>query len=143
MKKIISTLASSMTVFLVCGQQKLAYNYDAAGNRTNRTIVVAAQAISALEGQPTASLVYIDSLDGKEISIHMGKSNSPILVSIKGFSSSSSGNLAVINRSGKILVKEPLSGETASLKLDNLPAGSYTLRILLNQHASIWKLVRL
>ncbi|MBD1420992.1 hypothetical protein [Sphingobacterium chuzhouense] len=143
MKKIVLTITICLTGLLAHGQQRLSYSYDAAGNRTNRTVIVSAQAVSGQENQETTSPVYIDTLDGKELAIRPGKGNASLAVSVKGGTSTSGGRISLIGRGGKILTEQPISGETTIIKLDELSMGTYTMRIFLNRRSSIWKLVKL
>lgn len=143
MKKIVLIITICLIGLLAHGQQRLSYSYDAAGNRTNRTVIVGAQAVSGQENQETAFPVYIDSLDGKELAIRPDKGNASFVVSVKGIPSSSGGRISLMDSAGKILTEQPMSSETTIIKLDELSIGTYTMRILLNRRSSIWKLVKL
>lgn len=143
MKKIVFTITICLIGLLVHGQQSLSYSYDAAGNRTNRTVIVGAQAVSGQENQETTFAVYIDSLDGKELAIRPDKGNASLVVSVKGIPSSSGGRISLMDSVGTILTEQPMSSETTIIKLDELSMGTYTMRILLNRRSSIWKLVKL
>lgn len=143
MKKIVFTITICLIGLLAHGQQNLSYSYDAAGNRTNRTVVVGAQVVSGQENQEITYPVYSDSLDGKKLEIRPGQRNASLAVSVKEFTSSSSGSIRLIDGRGKLLMEKTMSGDTTILKLDDLSTGTYTMRILLNRHSSVWKLVRL
>ncbi|WP_185210778.1 hypothetical protein [Sphingobacterium mizutaii] len=143
MKKIVFTITICLIGLLAHGQQSLSYSYDAAGNRKNRTVIVGAQAVSGQENQETTFPVYIDSLDGKELAIRPDKGNASLVVSVKGIPSSSGGRISLMDSVGKILTEQLMSSETTIIKLDELSMGTYTMRILLNRHSSIWKLVKL
>lgn len=143
MKKIVFTITICLIGLLAHGQQNLSYSYDAAGNRTNRTVVVGAQIISGQENQETTNPVYIDSLDGKELAIRPGQRNAALTISLKEFAQSSRGSIHLMDDRGKLLMKKTISGGSTILKLDDLSTGTYTMRILLNRHSSVWKLVRL
>lgn len=143
MKKIVFTITICLIGLLAHGQQNLSYSYDSAGNRTNRTVIVGAQAVSGQENQETTIPVYIDSLDGKELAIRPDKGNTSLVVSVKGIPSSSGGRISLMDSAGKILTEQPMSSETTIIKLDELSIGTYTMWILLNRRSSIWKLVKL
>ncbi|MCT1526052.1 hypothetical protein [Sphingobacterium hotanense] len=143
MKKIALTIIICLIGLLAHAQQRLSYSYDAAGNRTSRTVIVGAQAVSGKEDQETTSQVYIDSLDGKELAIRPGSGNTSLAVSVKGIPSSQDGRIYFMDSAGKILSEKPMSGETTIVELDELSMGTYTMRIVLNRHSSIWKLVKL
>lgn len=143
MKKIVLTITICLIGLLAHGQQRLSYSYDAAGNRTSRTVIVGAQAVSGKEDQETTFQVYIDSLDGKELTIRPGNGNTSLAVSVKGIPSSQDGRIYFMDSAGKILSEKPMSSETTIVELDELSMGTYTMRIVLNRHSSIWKLVKL
>lgn len=144
MKKIITfTITICLIGLLTHGQQRLSYSYDAAGNRISRTVIVGAQAISGHGDQESTSRTYIDSLDGKELSILAGRENPFLSVFIKGIAPSSGASLSLMDRGGKILTEQAISGEPTIVKLDELSTGVYALRILLNRRSSTWKLIKL
>jgi|SRR5690606_32511255 len=124
-----------------CAQQ-LAYGYDAAGNRTTRTIVVGTQGLSA-DRQQEVSRTYMDSLGGKELVIHVDHGNAILDLSVKQHDRSSKQEYALWDEKGAFISKKKLSGNTTSVKLGDLPSGNYTLNIHINRQTSAWNLVKL
>ena len=120
MKKIISTIASSMIVFLVSGQQKLSYTYDAAGNRTNRTIIVAARSTSEGLEECTTQL-YADSFDGKELPIDTDTNGCKPSISIDELYPSWRAGYSILYSEGKLRYKNMISRETSQIALGVLP----------------------
>ncbi|TYR37430.1 T9SS type A sorting domain-containing protein [Sphingobacterium phlebotomi] len=142
MKKIMFICFGILSTLTAKGQQNLSYSYDAAGNRTNRTIIVGTQN-SSQDTQQKVSRVYVDSLAGKELSVHVDNQDTLLNLSIKGHDPSSGEEYSLLDREGKTLIMGQLSNQATPIKLKELASGTYTLHIFVNRQSSTWKLVKL
>ena len=142
MKKVIFIGLAIFSVLIARGQQNLSFAYDAAGNRITRTIVVSAQKLSQ-DAQLETALSYMDTLNGKELSIFTDRGNHRLTIALNKYDHSSNGKYTLLDNKGVLISKNKLSDRNTPVRLDDLPDGTYTLRIEINNQASSWKLVKL
>lgn len=135
-------LLSVMLFPLTVRSQQLSYAYDAAGNRISRTIVVGAHNPSD-EAPPDLSGDYVETLDGKQLTIHADREEPRLTITVESYDASLKGAYSLLNQEGRLLAGKGLSGENTFVELKELPSGSYTLHILINNHTSRWEVVKL
>lgn len=139
---MIFTAMMFLCISIVKGQQRLSYSYDAAGNRTSRTVVVGAQNLS-VDTQNEPSISYIDSIGGNEVLITSESGASRLLFEFKKYKSTTKGKYSISDTNGKVLTGRNLLAKTTAVELDALPIGNYTLKLFLDNHTSTWNLQKL
>jgi hypothetical protein len=119
--------------------QNVTYNYDAAGNRTERIIALSAspQLRSSAETTPLE-----DILDEKKIKIYPNPTKGMLAVEIMDFNNEAKGEYTIHDMAGKLIQRqEAVSGRT-TFDLSGQPTGIYLLRIKLNNEILTWKIVK-
>ena len=138
MKKIFFLVFLLFCALTIKGQQQLSYVYDAAGNRTARTITVGAH--NTVGDTPRT---YIEYIDGRQLAIKAGGEEQQLAIAVEEYDSSLMGEYSILDRNGAQLANEQMDSGTTLVELEGLSTGSYFLDILLNGHASRWELVKL
>lgn len=140
MKKILLIAFIALPAYLA-GQQKLSYAYDAAGNRTSRTLVVGAR--SAETATPAASPFFEETLAGKQIKIYPNPVESELTIAIPDYDPSlPQGEFALFSTGGGMLCKGRIGGETTRVDMSSYQPGVYLLHLYLKGEKSVWKVIK-
>ncbi|ULB34941.1 MULTISPECIES: hypothetical protein [Proteiniphilum] len=122
--------------------QQLSYAYDAAGNRISRTIVVGAYHPSGGE-QHDSSRFYVENIHGRELSIHVEREKPGLTIQVSSHDSLLEGTYTLSDKNDDLLTGDILSDRKTRVELEEVPPGTYTLHILVNDHSSEWELIKL
>lgn len=132
-------------------QTTISYDYDNAGNRTSRTIVLpkSAQTSSLKSGVDSTYLKeeikdkkLEEQIAGQKINIYPNPTHGALRVEIIGFNLSEQTAIQVYNlKGGLVITLTPLTGNDI-VDLSAYPLGIYVLKIQLGEKVSEWKIVK-
>lgn len=129
-----------LLTFLACAisvsaQSRIAFAYDAAGNRVKREIVVNRN--NAPEKSSMESESYYDTLGKKAVRI-THKQPGIIVVDIINYESGDTGLVDVYTVDGLRVFFQQISGEETIVDLSNKDSSLYILRVALNGNSTSW-----
>ena len=151
-KRTILLTAVLLSFTLLHAQQRLSYAYDAAGNRTERTIVLGtrstvepsdtvAAAPSAKEESPSSAF-FDESLGTRKIRIHPNPVEFELNVSLLDYEPAMKGEYSLFNIMGAMLIKRPITGADTRIDMSRYPRGMYLLHIRLKDTTTAWKIIK-
>lgn len=142
MKRTLYLIPILLLALPVKAQQKLSYAYDAAGNRTSRTVVLPTRSADAAATNPADSVFFRETLAGNPVKIYPNPVQSTLTVSIDRYEPSFGGELTLFSISGTMLYRTRIAGETSSIDMSRYLPGTYLLHILLKGEKSVWKVIK-
>lgn len=141
MKKIILLTFIMLVALTTKAQQQLSYAYDAAGNRTNRTIVLGTRSAGVGTNQ-TDSVFFEEMLAEKQIKIYPNPVEFELTISIAGYEPSMQGEYSLFNLAGSMMARRKITGETTRVDMSLYTRGTYILNIQLKGQPSSWKIIK-
>jgi len=147
----------SITASKVSG---ISFVYDAAGNRTNRTIVLESNSLRSsrveeeIEGEEVqaeepawveenVSYPIAESLQEAEIRIYPNPTEGRFAVEIGNLSNSVQGKMYLLDTNGRLLEKKDVRSEgKIDFDLSQKTTGIYLLNIQLGETVSTWKIIK-
>lgn len=141
MKKIYLFLLSLLLAFTAKSQQKLSYEYDAAGNRISRTIVIDTKSASAT-GNPVDSVFYEETIADKQVSIYPNPVEKQLTIKISGYTPSMQGVYSLYGITGAMVAKRPITGEITHVDMGMHSRGIYILQIILDGQPIALKVIK-
>ena len=124
------------------------FEYDAAGNRTKRTILLSslrsaiAEETIDEEEMEEAPQVFTDILAQSTIHIYPNPTKGLLIVEITGNSENKPVSLQVYDMNGRILLQESNVVSSFTIDLSNKPAGIYILRLMTDTEKNEWKIIK-
>ena len=141
MKKIILLTFIMLVTLTTKAQQQLSYAYDAAGNRTSRTIVLGTRSADVTANK-TDSVFFEEMLAEKQIKIYPNPVEFELTISIDGYESAMRGEYSLFNITGAMLLRNRISGTTTHVDMSRYSKGTYILNIQLNGQPTSWKIIK-
>ncbi len=121
--------------------QKASYLYDAAGNRTERIIVLTKSAKLAGE-TPSQPEPVEDILQKHKIKIYPNPTQGALSVSIQGAHDIPNGNILITNAGGNLIVQKKINSTLIRFDLSRHPSGLYLMKISIDGEFTSWKIIR-
>ena len=140
MKILITTLFLVAGLISLCAQTTVYYGYDAAGNRTSRTINLPPKTPDNTATE--LSIVHKDQLNGLEYSIYPNPTQGELKIEIKNWTSEANLRLSVHDLSGKLLLQQNILSEATILDLEEYSHGTYLLIIYSGNNKHEWKIIK-
>lgn len=124
-------------------QQKLSYAYDNAGNRISRTIVLSGQQSMAKVGQAhTDSVFFREVLGKKQIKLFPNPVKENLTIEITGYEENLKGEYFLFDIQGKTILHRMLDSGNFQIEMSTYAAGNYLMRLVINNEASIWRIIK-
>lgn len=121
-------------------QQNLSYEYDNAGNRESRTILLSRQ--QAAKRPTRDSIIYHESLANKEIKLYPNPVKTSLRVNISGYDQKLKSEYLLIDAQGKILFHNMLNAGSFQIDMSSYVNGEYLLRIVIDGESTTWKIIK-
>ena len=143
MKDLYTLLFMLLLPSLSYAQDRIAYSYDAAGNRVKREIVMlnskamAKQQIFSQEEQSLSEVV-----NDKSIKISANATSGILTISIPNLKSTDRCSLKIYSAKGMLILNEDIRTSSLDFDLSNHPAGIYLLRVSVNNTPTTWKITK-
>lgn len=141
MKRIYMNLTFLCLPLLTMAQSRIAYAYDASGNRVKREIIMqlpkAKQQTFETEGQ-----VFSDMLQEHDVKIYPNPTDGILKVSISGIKNTDKCSLAIYTLRGDRIMLDERQQYNFDVNISNQPAGTYLLRITINNQSTTWKIIK-
>jgi len=138
MKNFLVTVFLLLTPILLVGQNTIKYSYDAAGNRTERTIILATK--SAIVQSDT---IFTDQLAERDIKIYPNPTDGFLKVEI-GNTEGIKNYTITINamNTGKQVKKVKATLPLTDIDVSNQPFGVYIMLIDIDGKSTSWKIIK-
>ena len=136
-KKMAALLIAAMPCLMFA--QTIRYDYDGAGNRLTRVIVMSPNRIAK-----SASIdeFLSDSLSERNIRIYPNPTQGLLRIRIDQLSEEDICSIRLFSLSGQQILVMPLQDTDTELNISDQSNGIYILQSLLNGEASSWKIIK-
>ena len=139
--KRCKTILAALLLPMLGHAQQIAYEYDAAGNRTSRHVAnnsPQAPRQGSLEDFPQET----NELKGLAISVGPNPTTGPLTVSLTHFGKEDACSLLLVNTAGQTLVRQAMTSSQATLDLTHYANGIYLLKVDLNDNITTYKIIK-
>jgi YD repeat-containing protein len=137
-KKLLLGLLLCVAISLPA--QNVTYQYDNAGNRTERVVNLSSSSAALRSSEETTALE--DVIAKQEIKIYPNPTQGMLAVEIINFSSDIQADFLLADMSGKIIDRRRATSGYLTFNLSNHPAGIYLLRMSINGETNTWKIIK-
>lgn len=127
-------------ILSVCGQDRVSFAYDAAGNRVKREMVLSRSMPSDARDEAENNTFY-DSLGQRTVKL-AGTSAGILKIEIIGYEPSDNAFAEVYSLSGIMLLSQAVKDATAELDISGKPSGTYILNVTVNGQQTSWKIAK-
>lgn len=119
---------------------KIAFAYDAAGNRIKRELVITQKNMAPGK---TAGVYenYYDSIGEKSVTLTSDGSGI-VQISINVFNENDTGHAYVYSLGGLNVLDREIIGSLTSIDLSSSPKGVYILTVRINENQTTWKITK-
>ena len=123
-------------------QNTVSYGYDAAGNRTSRTITMSLKSAPAPESPEEPPVVYSEMLSDIELKIYPNPTDGLLKVEIHNLPEEQTAGIRLYNLSGRLITS--LRGVTgfATIDISEQPPGTYLMKIVAGEYQTEWKIIK-
>ena len=121
-------------------QQKLSYAYDAAGNRTARTIVMAARSADA--GNTQDELFFEEQIADRQLKIYPNPVKEQLTIQLPDYESSVTGEFVLFSIGGSVLHKGVINSAITRVDMSRFTTGTYVLHIIVAGERTVWKIIK-
>lgn len=124
-------------------QGKIAFSYDAAGNRIKREIVMPASRTMARQQTYLGDeQVFSDILDGHSVKIQPNSSEGILRIYLSGLKNTDKCSYGFYNLQGMQVARGNVATEKTEVNIGSLPSGVYLLKITINNNSVTWKITK-
>ena len=121
-------------------QPKVCYNYDKAGNRTDRTICLKSTPASADSNSIAQPIT--ENLGEMVITLYPNPTKGQLTIKVANMPIEAKGEIILSDMTGRLLMKQNTIRETTMFNLSSHPSGLYVLKIRIDDKVSEWKVIK-
>lgn len=129
-----------MYSFVLLGQNKVSYAYDAAGNRVKREIVLATK--SMVLSDEDKSAFFTEEVAKRDIKIYPNPTYGQLVVEISDIDGVKSGTIIIVNINGQQVLKKKIDSTYIDLDISNKQTGIYILIVEIDGEKTTWKIIK-
>ena len=149
-KTFLLFMFSLLFAGILLAQQNIKFAYDPAGNCISRTIVLYAPSRAPIEApQPNTETeeetapTFIEQLTADlQVKIYPNPTQGFLQVEIIGNENDNRTQIAVFNQSGQQVIATQSSGQLTSVDMSSFPAGTYILRLSINERIENYTIIK-
>ena len=154
MKKTTLILICTMFTGFIFGQTTVTFDYDAAGNRINRTIVIGGKSpdstlvnpdslfIKTIETGEDVPTKYQAKVGEQTIKVYPNPTTGLFAIKIEGWDNKSKASIQLTSLTGKGLIEKRIKSSVTKIDIQDKPKGTYLLLVILNGKKETWKVVK-
>jgi len=148
MKTIVKTVLfgffATVCLQVLYSQNKVTYGYDAAGNRTSRTIDMPTlkSAPKPQEEKEEEPVVYSEILSDIELKIYPNPTDGLLKVEIRNLPVDQTANIWLYNISGKLITSLKGVTDFTTIDISDQPQGTYLMKIVAGEYQTEWKIIK-
>lgn len=136
MKSILPIVLMTFSVSAY-SQNKISYQYDAAGNRIRREILFSQSQMSKKQNN-----INTDMLGEHKITISPNPTEGLLRVEILDGGDAIDGEAIVYSANGSLVASAPLKSSVTELNIGSCPSGIYLLHIKQGNSKLVWKIIK-
>jgi hypothetical protein len=140
MKSIITLITLILGTLTITAQNEFAYGYDAAGNRTSRTIITIPPPPPAAQKHKEPASVT-EQLGEMEITVSPNPTQGELLLQITNMEEGSN-HLKVLDLNGQVLIEQNNITESNTIDFSALPSGYYIMQLQAGNKKKEYKVVK-
>lgn len=122
-------------------QDRIGYSYDASGNRIKREIIMQPSKAKQQTFE-TERQVFSDMLQEHDVKIYPNPTDGILKVRISGIKNTDKCSLAIYTMRGDRVILDERQQYNFDVNISNQPAGTYLLRITINNQSTTWKIIK-
>jgi len=122
-------------------QDRIGYSYDASGNRIKREIIMQPSKAKQQTFE-TERQVFSDMLQEHDVKIYPNPTDGILKVRISGIKNTDKCSLAIYTMRGDRVMLDERQQYNFDVNISNQPAGTYLLRITINNQSTTWKIIK-
>lgn len=126
--------------FVLLGQNKVSYAYDAVGNRVKREIVLATK--SMVLSDEDKSTFFTEEVAKRDIKIYPNPTYGQLAVEISDIDGIKSGTITIITINGQQVLKKKIDTEYNDLDISSKQSGIYILIVEIDGKKTTWKIIK-
>jgi YD repeat-containing protein len=119
---------------------QVSFGYDAAGNRTSRTIRLTRNSLAAKAAATPEPAT--EALDGVLVKIYPNPTRGELEVDLAGLPETAGGTVGIYTMQGRLVLEQPVSHLRARLDIAAQPAGTYLMKIDAGGRNTTWKIIK-
>ena len=124
-------------------QAKIGYSYDAAGNRVKREIVMPSpKAMTRQQHLNSENQSFSDMVRDHSIKISPNPTKGALEISITGLREADVCSISVYTLQGVQILTAGVRTDHIGIDISNQPAGTYLLKITINNNSTTWKIIK-
>jgi hypothetical protein len=139
-KKQFLTVCCVLFFSFSISAQKVVYEYDNAGNRIARTVVLPKMQSANKAMKDTT--FYKEALGNKEITLYPNPVKTNLNVSISGYEENSTGECVLFDMQGKLILRQKINAREFQIDMSAYNSGNYIMRISVDGEQTTWKVVK-
>jgi hypothetical protein len=127
---------------------KREYEYDAAGNRTARRVLILQKTSSTL-GHKSANNdsegnepILIDEIEDIRLKVYPNPTTSIVHINIEQVDLLQNGSIHIYNTIGTHIKSQSINSLNTSIDLSSYPSGIYLITIMINGKETKWKIIK-
>ena len=122
-------------------QDKVTFQYDRAGNRISRTIVLSSKSAAASDKEERQA-VYTEMISDIKIKIYPNPTAGMVKVEIQNLPEGQTANIRIYSMSGRLIATFKDASSVTGVNLSNQPVGVYVMEIVTGEHRTEWKIIK-
>jgi YD repeat-containing protein len=142
MKTFITSVVLLLTVSVGVSGQRVSFNYDYAGNRTSRIIIMSSKSKQQQDTQEKQPAGFSEVLAGILINIYPNPTEGLIKVDIQNLPEGETANLNLYTLSGNLIVSKQKVTSSTEINITGQAAGIYILKIVAGKEQTEWKIIK-
>lgn len=143
MKKILLLFILSLFPILAFSQTEIMYDYDYAGNRIKREIMMIVQKSQTKKQALNQLEFYTDKVNSHLIKIYPNPTRGELRVCISNFISPDQCRVELYSLQGDQLINRDIKMDVLTFDISNQPNGIYLLKITINKSITTWKIIKI
>jgi hypothetical protein len=137
-KLLLITLLFLMAFYSSHAQSDFQYDYDGAGNRTQRSLIIPRYA----SPEDSVKLIVTGSIAGYQVKLFPNPTHGAITLQVIGFENTEHSKAEVYDMQGRLVLSTPLLSGFTTIDLTPQLSGNYLLSIFVDGKRKQWKVVK-
>ncbi len=139
MKKLLLLFCFAYS-FVLLGQNKISYAYDAAGNRVKREIILSTRSMALSDEDKNT--FFTEEVAKRHIKIYPNPTYGQLAVEISDIDDIKSGIITILTINGQQVLKKEIDSTYIELDISSRQAGTYILIVEIDGEKTTWKIIK-
>lgn len=139
MKKLLLLFCFTYS-FVLLGQNKVSYAYDASGNRVKREIILSTRSMTLPDEDKNT--FFTEEVAKRHIKIYPNPTYGQLAVEISDIDDIKSGIITILTINGQQVLKKEIDSTYIELDISSRQAGTYILIVEIDGEKTTWKIIK-